>query len=109
MSVSPGWKLTVIVTAAVGVVSTSLIWLLDSPDTGQLVGASVQTATGIAALLLALLQRPPASVPAPGDLAHRERLPTPRSPGRRAPRSQPAAAGATRTRATATDPVLRGW
>ncbi|MER5972858.1 hypothetical protein ABT112_24520 [Streptomyces sp. NPDC002055] len=65
------WKITVIVAAAAGVVSTPLVWLLDSPDTGQLVGASVQAATGIAALFWALLQRPPAPVPAPGpaDLA----------------------------------------
>ena len=58
--VSQGWKLTVIVAAAAGIVSTPLLWLLDSPDTGQLVGATVQAATGIAALVWALLQRPPA-------------------------------------------------
>ncbi|MFI8435613.1 hypothetical protein ACIGJO_18030 [Streptomyces sp. NPDC079020] len=59
------------VVAAVGVVSTPLLWLLDNPDTGQLVGASVQAATGIAALVWALLQRPPAPAPVPGpaDLA----------------------------------------
>ncbi|MCD2469527.1 hypothetical protein MBT42_39110 [Streptomyces sp. MBT42] len=55
---SQGWKYTVIALAAVGVVSTPLIWLLDSPDAGQLTGASVQAAAGIAALVWALLQRP---------------------------------------------------
>jgi hypothetical protein len=55
---SQGWKITVIVLAAVGVVSTPLIWLLDSPDAGQLAGASVQAAVGIAALVWALFQRP---------------------------------------------------
>ncbi|WP_406495239.1 hypothetical protein OHB06_32445 [Streptomyces sp. NBC_01604] len=55
---SQGWKITVIVLAAVGVVSTPLVWLLDSPDAGQLAGASVQAAVGIAALVWALFQRP---------------------------------------------------
>jgi len=53
---SQGWKITVIVLAAAGVVSTPLIWLLDSPDAGQLVGASIQAAVGIAALLWAWFQ-----------------------------------------------------
>lgn len=66
---SQGWKITVIVAAAVGVVSTPLVWLLDSPDTGQLVGASVQAATGIAALVWALLHRPPAPATGPADVA----------------------------------------
>ncbi|MFJ8406417.1 hypothetical protein ACIQ9K_39095 [Streptomyces microflavus] len=57
------------VVAVAGVVSTPLLWLLDSPDTGQLVGASVQAAAGIAALVWALLQRPPAPVPGPADIA----------------------------------------
>ncbi|GGJ61968.1 hypothetical protein [Streptomyces brasiliensis] len=55
---SQGWKITVIVVAAVGVVSTPLIWLLDSPDAGQLTGASIQAAVGIAALIWALFQYP---------------------------------------------------
>jgi hypothetical protein len=59
VGVSQGWKITVMVAATVGVVSTPLVWLLDSPDTGQLVGASVQAAFGIAALVWGLLQRPP--------------------------------------------------
>ncbi|MGW2027388.1 hypothetical protein [Streptomyces decoyicus] len=68
---SHGWKITVMVAAAAGVVSTPLVWLLDSPDTGQLVGATVQAATGIAALVWALMQRPPDPTPVPGlaDLA----------------------------------------
>ncbi|MGW0960774.1 hypothetical protein ACWD4K_17435 [Streptomyces gelaticus] len=68
---SPGWKITVMMVAVASVVSTPLVWLLDSPDTGQLVGATVQAATGIAALVWALLQRPPAPAPVPGpaDLA----------------------------------------
>ena len=42
--------------------------MLDSPDTGQLIGASVQTATGITTLVWALLQRSAAvrASPAPG-------------------------------------------
>jgi hypothetical protein len=64
--VSQGWKITVIVAAVAGIVSTPLLWLLDSPDTGQLAGASVQAATGIAALVWALLHRPPVPAPAPG-------------------------------------------
>ncbi|MEU0632268.1 hypothetical protein [Streptomyces sp. NPDC005989] len=70
---SRGWEITVMVVGVAGVVSTPLVWLLDSPDTGQLVGASVQAATGIAALVWALLQRPPAPaltpVPGPADSA----------------------------------------
>ncbi|MER5210506.1 hypothetical protein ABT063_07995 [Streptomyces sp. NPDC002838] len=55
--------------AVAGIVSTPLVWLLDSPDTGQLVGASVQAGTGIATLVWALLQRPPAPGPGPADVA----------------------------------------
>jgi len=50
-------KITVIVLAAVGVVSTPLIWLLNSPDAGQLAGASVQAAVGIATLVWAWFQQ----------------------------------------------------
>ncbi|MFJ6431914.1 hypothetical protein [Streptomyces sp. NPDC091416] len=67
MDVSQGWKITVIFMAAAGVLSTPLIWLLDNPDAGQLAGATVQAATGIAALVWALLQTPPAA--GPTDLA----------------------------------------
>jgi hypothetical protein len=57
-SVSQRWKITVIVLAVTGVVSTPLIWLLDSSDAGQLTGASIQAAVGIAAFVRALFQRP---------------------------------------------------
>lgn len=55
---SQGWKITVVVLAAAGLVSTPLLWLLNSPDSGQLAGASVQAAVGIAALVWALFQTP---------------------------------------------------
>jgi len=53
---SRSWKVTIIVLAGVGIVSTPLLWLLDGPNMGQLVGATVQAAVGIAALVWALLQ-----------------------------------------------------
>ncbi|MEU6891951.1 hypothetical protein ABZ934_09125 [Streptomyces sp. NPDC046557] len=53
-----GWKITIIVLAVGGIVSTPLLWLLDSPDSGQLAGASVQAAVGVAALVWALFQQP---------------------------------------------------
>ncbi|GAA2961051.1 hypothetical protein ACFPN0_00680 [Kitasatospora cinereorecta] len=66
---SQSWKITVIVLAAAGVLSTPLIWLLDSPGAGQLAGATVQAAAGIAALVWALFQhRSPAG---PADRASR--------------------------------------
>ncbi|MER7403714.1 hypothetical protein ABT373_14795 [Streptomyces sp. NPDC000070] len=46
------------VVAVVLTASTPFFWLLGNPDTGQLVGASVQGATGIAALVWALMQSP---------------------------------------------------
>jgi hypothetical protein len=52
------WRIAVIVLAAAGVVSTPLLWLLDSPDAGQLAGASVQAAVGIATLVWAWFQQP---------------------------------------------------
>lgn len=65
---SRGGKITVIAVAAVLAVSTPFFWLLDNPDTGQLVGASIQGATGVAALVWALLQ-PATTVPEPADTA----------------------------------------
>jgi hypothetical protein len=44
------------VVAVVLTVSTPFFWLLGNPDAGQLVAASVQGATGIAALVWALMQ-----------------------------------------------------
>ncbi|MGX8910232.1 hypothetical protein ACR820_34230 [Streptomyces netropsis] len=66
---SQGWKIVVMMVAAVGIVSTPLIWLLDNPDSGQLVAASVQGATGIAALGWALVQPPATPEPGPTDAA----------------------------------------
>ena len=57
------------VVAVAGIVSTPLYWLLDSPDTGQLVAASVQGATGIIALVWALLASPAARQPGLTDAA----------------------------------------
>ncbi|WP_172386298.1 hypothetical protein [Streptomyces sp. MNP-20] len=58
-----GWKMAVVVLAAVGVVSTPLIWLLNSPGAGELAGASIQGAVGIVALVWAVLQHPPSVGP----------------------------------------------
>ena len=62
-------KVLVVVVAAALAVSTPFFWLLDDPDTGQLVGASVQGATGIAALVWALLQSPATTAPGTTDTA----------------------------------------
>ncbi|MEU3598920.1 hypothetical protein ABZ714_09355 [Streptomyces sp. NPDC006798] len=61
---SRGWKITVIVAAGLGIVSTPLVWLLDGPGAGQLAGASVQAAVAVVALVWAVLQRPDPSGPA---------------------------------------------
>ncbi len=54
-----GWKKVVVIgVALVVVVSTPFLWLLDGPETGQFVGASVQAAAGVLALLWAILRRP---------------------------------------------------
>ncbi|MFZ3467660.1 hypothetical protein ACODT3_39100 [Streptomyces sp. 4.24] len=53
-----GGKIAIVVVAVAGIVSTPLVWLLDSPDTGQMIGASVQAAVAIAALLWTLFQHP---------------------------------------------------
>ncbi|WP_329127489.1 hypothetical protein [Streptomyces sp. NBC_01465] len=57
-------KIAVIVLAVVGILSTPLIWLLGSPGAGQLVGASIQAAVAIAALVWALFQHPSPASPA---------------------------------------------
>lgn len=55
----PVWvKYTVIGVAVLGILSTPLVWLLNGPDTGQMVGAVVQAATGVAALVWAVMQQP---------------------------------------------------
>ncbi|MFF0201236.1 hypothetical protein [Streptomyces sp. NPDC005017] len=61
---SQGWKVTVIAVAVAAIVSTPLLWLLGTPDAGQMAGASVQAATGVTALLWAVLGGSPAPVPA---------------------------------------------
>ncbi|MFF5447600.1 hypothetical protein [Streptomyces sp. NPDC012888] len=53
---SRAWKAVAIVVALAGTGSTPLIWVLDGSDAGQLTGASIQAAVGIAALIWALLQ-----------------------------------------------------
>lgn len=55
---SRGWKIAVILVSVAGIVSTPLFWLLNGPNTGQLVGASVQGAVSIAALVYAVLAVP---------------------------------------------------
>ncbi|MCH5677275.1 hypothetical protein [Streptomyces gilvus] len=61
-----GWKITIVVGALAAVGSTPLVWLADGPNAGQLVGATVQAAAGIAALVWALFQHPAGG---PGDEA----------------------------------------
>jgi hypothetical protein len=53
---SRGRKIAVTVAAVAVIVSTPAVWLLDGPDAGQLVGASVQSATGVCALVWAWIQ-----------------------------------------------------
>ncbi|MFJ5973404.1 hypothetical protein [Streptomyces sp. NPDC093060] len=62
------WKIAVTVLGVAGIVSTPVIWLLGSPDSGQLAGASIQVAVGVVALLWALFQHPGGST---DDLAVR--------------------------------------
>ncbi|MFH9250867.1 hypothetical protein ACH4LK_36190 [Streptomyces lydicus] len=62
--VSHHWKITLIIVAVAAIVSTPLVWLLGSLDAGQMAGASVQAATGVAALLWAVLSGPAAPAPA---------------------------------------------
>lgn len=49
-----GTKVAVIIVAVLSIASTPLFWLLEDPNAGQLVGASVQAAAGVLALLWAL-------------------------------------------------------
>lgn len=51
-----GWRRTALVAAgAVATASTPVVWLWGDPDTGQMVGASVQAGIGIATLLVPVL------------------------------------------------------
>ncbi|WSM52292.1 hypothetical protein OG963_00730 [Streptomyces sp. NBC_01707] len=53
---SRGHRVTVTVAAVAVIASTPAFWLLDGPNAGQMVGASVQGATGVCALLWAWKQ-----------------------------------------------------
>ncbi|MFF9221491.1 hypothetical protein [Streptomyces viridosporus] len=44
------------VAAVLVIVSTPVFWLFDGPDTGQLVGASLQAATGVGTLVWTWIQ-----------------------------------------------------
>ncbi|GAB3116226.1 hypothetical protein GCM10027160_24740 [Streptomyces calidiresistens] len=57
----------VIAGGGVAAVSTPVVWLLDGPGAGQLVGAAVQGAAGVAALVRGVLRRVPE--PGPTDTA----------------------------------------
>lgn len=62
------WRITVGVIAVLGIASTPVIWLLDGPGAGQLVGATVQAGTGVTAALWAWRQGrtgPAPTTPAP--------------------------------------------
>lgn len=63
MRLSRGGKITVMALAGAAIALTPLYWLLDNPDTGQLVAASIQGATGVLALVWALLATPSTSQP----------------------------------------------
>lgn len=69
MRVSRGGKVAVLVIAGTGVAATPLYWLLGSPDAGQIVAASIQSATGIAALAWTMTTSPDPLPPTPTDAA----------------------------------------
>ncbi len=50
-------RVTIIVAAVFGIVATPLVWLVGSPEIGQLVGASAQVAVCIVAFVWALFKR----------------------------------------------------
>lgn len=50
------WKIVLIVVGVACIVATPMVWLLNGPGTGELVGASLQVGTGVAALVWAWLQ-----------------------------------------------------
>jgi hypothetical protein len=49
----PKRRITMIAAGVLLIASTPLVWLLGDPDTGLLVGASVQAGVGVVALLVA--------------------------------------------------------
>lgn len=53
---SRGWKTTIVVAALAGIISTPLLWLLGSRDASEMVGASIQAATSIIALIWMLAE-----------------------------------------------------
>jgi hypothetical protein len=69
MHVSRRMKITIMTVGVGGIVSTPVYWLADSPDTGQLVAACVQCATGIIALVWAVFTSTAASEPGFTDAA----------------------------------------
>ncbi len=50
------WKIVLIVAGVACIAATPMAWLLKGPGTGDLVGASLQVITGVAALAWARLQ-----------------------------------------------------
>ncbi|MEU0991601.1 hypothetical protein [Streptomyces sp. NPDC005953] len=58
MVVSKGMKVAIMTGAAAAIASTPLYWLLGGPDSGRLVAASVQGATGVIALVWSLFTSP---------------------------------------------------
>lgn len=50
------WKIVLIVVGVACIAATPMVWLLNGPGTGELVGASLQVGTGVAALVWAWLQ-----------------------------------------------------
>jgi hypothetical protein len=68
--VSHRWKIVIIVAAVAAILSTPLVWLLGSTDAAQLAGASVQAATGVGALLWALLSGPASPAPVHDEARH---------------------------------------
>lgn len=70
MRPSKGETIAITAVAVAAIASTPLYWLLGGPDTGELVAASVQGATGIAALAWALLTSPAAAEPGAADTTH---------------------------------------
>ncbi|ESU51970.1 hypothetical protein K7395_32260 [Streptomyces filamentosus] len=45
------WRIVLIVVGVACIAATPLVWLLNGPGTGELVGASLQAGTGVAALV----------------------------------------------------------
>jgi hypothetical protein len=50
------WRIVLIVVGVVCFAATPMVWLLNGSGTGELVGASLQVGTGVAALVWAWLQ-----------------------------------------------------